>query len=675
MLFWGYPHFVTPTEITHELHLLRDGLFAQLRPEPEERFIFQTLSLIVPFYAWGLTILAFRLDRIADQGWWLEGKKAQAISIILPLVVALILFYPFVDSDFFEVLLGLYQEYQFVTLVVPLATVAAMLGAIAWCVGMQCYEGKLRPARIRRVGRFARWATWGAFIGSVTLTILAWRLFGINRITLDQAWFVSMDAAVYALSQVTGGKTLLVDLPSQYGMFPEFLAPIFRVIGLSIFNVSAVFALMQALSLASVFAVLARYVKDLGLLSLSGLALISITFGTSTHSMGNEEVYFQYWPIRFFWPALSLWIFVRFLLSRTLIHSGLVSLTAAIGFLWNLETGLPIWVAFGGYLFFRFLGASLNISRATARASWHHTHYVKAGILHVGIVLMVGLLFFGLLRFKANGPINLDWMFLYPVVFYKLGFMMIPLPQYPHPWMTVLGLYLLGLLYAFRKWGQGRPGMRADVIGYLSFLGIGLFVYYQGRSHVLNLVSVCWPALTISAILADEALRMVRYRLAHAAYLALPVTAIAIFVLAACGFLYKIPSLLDEAEAAYRMRNHFASSMVQDEVSFIETNSHPGQQCLILSRRQGIYYIQTGLVSPVAGPGLIESTMKADDNTLSLAIEQGRLRCIFIGVGKYSKIELPLPLDHILLHYQVAKTNSGESMLYLVPRATRSPYQ
>ena len=168
---------------------------------------------------------------------------------------------------------------------------------------------------------------------------------------------------------------------------------------------------------------------------------------------------------------------------------------------------------------------------------------------------------------------------------------------------------------------------------------------------------------------------MVRYRLAHVVCLALPVVAIAVMLLAAGSFLYKTPTLFEEAKAAYRMRDHFISSVVQDEVSFIEANSSPGQQCLILSRRQGIYYTQTRLVSPVAGPGLVESMTKADESILSLAIEQGRPSCIFVGVGKDSKIGLPLTLNRILLNYQVAKASLGGNMLYLVPRTARSRQQ
>ena len=670
LLSWIYGNSVSPSMIAPDLGWLKDEVVSQLRPEPEERFLFLTLSAIIPLGAWWLTHLALRKHVLAGHCRWLAEMRCGRGAFFLPAVVAFVLFYPLVDSDFIEVLLGLYQEYDAVALVGPVATGASLVAACLLCVALVCWRPGLSLVSFGRARRLGRLSVWVGFVGSVVLTIAAWRLFGISRITLDQAWSISLDAALYALSQVAGGRTLLVDLPSQYGLFPEFLGPVFQIVGLSILKISVTFALMQVLSLAAVFSVLSRDVKSLGLLALSGLALVSITFGTSTHSLRNEEVYFQYWPIRFFWPALSLWFLSRFIASRTLIRSAAMSLMTAIGMLWNLDTGLAIWLAFGAYLFFRGLstmsGSPLN-DPVGALDGWKFLDYAKAGALHIVIPLVVCVLFFLMLYSKSNGSVIFGWAISYQAVFYKLGFMMIPLPDYVHPWMSVLGVYLLGLLYAFRKWSVRLLCRRADIVGYASLLGIGLFVYYQGRSHILNLVTVCWPALVIMTILADEAIRMVRLRLAGICYLPLPIVAIAVLTLAAGSFVYKIPSLVVEAFAAIGLEGRFVSSEVLEQVSFIEANSWPGRQCLILSRRQGILYTETQLLSPIPGPGLIESMVRADDEMIERRVKQGALECIFLGVGKYSRVGFPMPLDQILLSYRVAGTSAEGSMLYLLP--------
>lgn len=669
LLSWVYRNSVPPSMIAPDLGLLKDGVVSQLRPEPEERFLFLTLSAITPFAAWWFTILALRSHVPAGQCRWLTGEGFGRIASFLPLVVAIALFYPLVDSDFIEALLGIYQDYEAATFVVPLATITSLIAAGIFCVVLVRGGAGFPFALLGRAGHLGRLSMWLGFIASVALTIAAWRLFGISRITLDQAWSISLDAALYALSQVVGGRTLLVDLPSQYGLFPEFLGPVFRVTGMSILKVSAAFALMQILSLAAVFSVLVRNIKSPGLLALSGLALVWITFGVSNQSLRNEEVYFQYWPIRFFWPAMSLWFVSTFISSRTLIRSGVVSLATAIGLLWNLDSGLAIWLAFGAFLFFHWLGAMSGFSfndPAGVLGNWKPLDYAKAGALHIIIPVVVCVLFFLMLYFKANGSMNFGWAISYQAVFYKLGFMMIPLPDYAHPWMSVLGVYLLGILYTFRKWSVKLRCRRADIVGYLSLLGVGLFVYYQGRSHVLNLVTVCWPAVIIMAILADEAIRMVRFRLAGVSYLPLPVVALAVLMLMAGGFMHKIPALVAEALATIGTEGKFASSVVLDEVSFIKANSWPGRQCLILSRRQGILYTETELLSPVPGPGLVESMFRADDEILEHGLKQGALECIFLGVGKDSKVGLHVPLDQILLSYRIAGSSAAGNMLYLV---------
>ncbi len=51
-------------------------------------------------------------------------------------------------------------------------------------------------------------------------------------------------------------------MPSQYGLFPEFLGPVFRITGLSILNFTIVCALLQIASLTAIFHVVQKTVRD-----------------------------------------------------------------------------------------------------------------------------------------------------------------------------------------------------------------------------------------------------------------------------------------------------------------------------------------------------------------------------------------------------------------------------
>jgi hypothetical protein len=239
--------------------------------------------------------------------------------------------------------------------------------------------------------------------------------------------------------------------------------------------------------------------------------------------------------------------------------------------------------------------------------------------------------------------------------------------------MSVQLVYLLGLLYAFSRWSRGRAGTRADVMGYLSLLGMALFVYYEGRSHLLVLLAVCWPALIMLSLMADEMIRVLRRGLLPVIYMVLPAAGVALLLLAAASLVFHLPLLAHEAYARYKQAGMHANPLVQDEIRFIKAHSRPGDACLILSRRQAIYYTESGLVSPVQGPGLIETLTRVDDAKLAAAIDQGALPCLFVGVGTESQLGPERTTEQWRSRYRIAHTNAGGTLLHLLPLQPATP--
>ena len=187
---------------------------------------------------------------------------------------------------------------------------------------------------------------WWIFIGLSLLLLFAWRIVSIYSITQSSKFFVHLDATIYPLSQVVQGKTILVDLPSQYGLFPEILAPIFRFTGLTILNFTLFMGLLQIISLLALFIVINKVIKNQLVVLLGVLSLVVITFGNFSYlsRVGNSDPYFQYWPIRFFWPAISVYYFYLFIQSKSLFKSIVVSTISAIAIIWNADTGLFIFI-------------------------------------------------------------------------------------------------------------------------------------------------------------------------------------------------------------------------------------------------------------------------------------------------------------------------------------------
>jgi hypothetical protein len=476
------------------------------------------------------------------------------------------------------------------------------------------------------------------------------------------------DPLFYVLSQVVNGKTVLVDLPSQYGLWVELIAPLFQFSSASVQNVSGLFAVLQLTSLLVLYFVLFKLIKQPLLLAMGGIALIVITFGTFSLFSNIKDPYFQYWPIRSFWPMLSVFIFFRFVQRTTFVSSILMSVVGALGLFWNADTGLFVVLAFGAFLVSKLMMVlALNRRKYTRvdAMAWSPKQFIFAIAAHVGVTFFILAILFTLLMVKSGEVLNFSWLFEYQKIFFGLGLFMIPLPRQVHPWMPVLGVYLLGLLVSIRSWTSTMDNKRMDVVYYLSVLGLGLFFYYQGRSHILNLISVSWPAVLISMILTDESLRAIRAKLLPKIQVVLPITFVAILLICCISFSAHIESMVFGVMNPVTSRGLEYSSLVSNELAFIKERSGNKQECIILSKRQGIYHAESGLVSPFKGPSLVEMVLKSDQDRLITQVLNGKLKCLYFGVGRYSDAALPLNLQMLQGRYSIVATNSMRTMVYL----------
>jgi len=615
-------------------NVLMDSYKWAVAPKPTERFIFLILAIAVPLCAFFASARPLLVSR--------------AELIVLPAIIAVLLFFPLFGSGFAKAILGLYGV-DHASIPSFFALIGSLLVSWMWCRWYVISGSK---------PRISVHVTWLIFAVTVALQ-LSWRVVSVNSATLEAPWTTHIDAVIYALSQVVSGKTLMVDLPSQYGLFPEIIAPLFRLIGLSVFKLSVTFGVMQTLSLTAIFYVMLKTLKNRTVLIVTTLAIAMVTYQTSLYLAGLDERYFQYWPIRFFWPAISVLAFYLFSIHRSLARSTIVSSVGAIGLLWNIDSGLFITVAYGAYL----------IGHLFLRKNdeWKVAIYLKAIGLHIIITILIVTGFMFALWLKASQPLNVFWLLKYQSIFYNLGFYSMPLPRNPDAWMSILGVYLIGLLSSMATWRYAEHNQRADMIFYLSMLGLGLFFYYEGRAHVLNLISVCWPAVLIIAILADEMLLAIRVRILPYRQIYLPIVAIAFLLYSGASFLARTPSLLFEAVQQYTIRDEIKSVLIKNELAFIKAHSINGQSCLILSRRQGIYYAESGLSSPVKGPGVAETLLKADEEYQVKLLQEGHLPCIFLGIGTDSNPGYNISLRTVLSAYSITGRNSEGSMLYLTP--------
>ncbi|MFC4275102.1 hypothetical protein [Achromobacter aloeverae] len=647
---WGlgilYGAFATPKAA--DSALIIETYRRLLRPEPGERFVFITLAFTLPLLC---LAGATRLRALQDSA----VGRLEPLRKIAAWVTAILF-------------LGTFWNFEFSKwLTTDIRTAYWQTGLLLACflLGVLWY----RTVGLRQ--RTANTSTYSAiafslFFVACFFQMAAWRVAGINAVFESGTWSVHFDAVIYPLSQVVGGKTLLADLPSQYGLFPEMMAPLFKVGRLSVKSFTLACAAMQLLSMTALWWVLHRTVLDRALRIVGSLALVMLTFESAMFLIGIPERYFQYWPVRFFWPAISVVAFYRY--SRTLTDSSVVlfAVVAAVGALWNADSGSMIILAFLAFLGFKLTGAYLHRADTSAL----RVRLWKAAAIHVLTVVLTAGLFIGFLYFKAAGPLHLSWLYEYQITFYKLGFTMLPMPVLPTPWMAVMGVYLMGVIVGISAIVRGKASWRQDIIFYLSLLGVGLFLYYQGRSHILNLITVAWPAVLVGAMLADQTIRLVRAGAEDASALAMPAAALGILAFCAWPLVWNFPALVRDAVILAETRHTPVSEVVDDELHFIREHAKPGESCAILSVRQGIYYAETRLVSPLSGPGYVETVLQSDQDRLLQQLKETSPGCVFFGIGP-STIAPVGPLAAALKGYTVKATNRLGTLEFLVPPAAK----
>ncbi len=492
--------------------------------------------------------------------------------------------------------------------------------------------------------------------GAIFISVFPFQIQNAAMVTDAGPWTVHFEAVFYVVSQVLNGKTLLVDLPAQYGLYAEILKPFFMFTGLSVLSFTAIMSVLEATGLCALLFVCFRLIKNnwMRLICMASLFFLA----GSCWELTSNNAYYQYWPIRFFFPALSvllfLWAEKRGMKIRDVV---LIGLFCGLAIIWNLDSGVPI---FGSFVAYLALSVIFPIHR-------NRQYYLIRLLLLCAITLLFFIAFLGYLQIKSGALIAWDELLRYQKLFYMSGFAMLPLPRHIHPWMVVLGCYALGVTGALYLRIKQKSSLAWNVIFYLSILGLGLFSYYEGRSHDIVFTKVIWPALLIAFILADRTIRAVRANYLPA-YFSLTTIPIILFGLIATNFFMNaIPEFISTAAQRWPMLVKQTDTPITGNIAFIRNTVNSAKQAVILSPHQAVYFAETQLASAVTGPGLVETLLVADRQHLFASLLTKPVDHLFIQADQDGKV--PQEYANLLERYLV-KSTSKDGMLYLQPIST-----
>lgn len=323
------------------------------------------------------------------------------------------------------------------------------------------------------------------------------------------------EAYYYPVYKVFSGQTPLVDFSSLYGFYPYFLVPVLSLFSTcSMQAFSILMALLVLASLASVAYTLFTLLENkvLAFIGTLGTSFMLFILPIIVNSGG---FYLQYQPHRLLTPLLLVGLCTFYAtvrspgLRKAALAAGYLFSTFAI--LWNIDTGavvLAAWVAFHLY-----------------RAAYRHgfkekVFYVQgaAAILAgIGSVLLAAGLLLGITYARTGVVVDLQAALASQTLFFKYGFYMLPTP-FLHPWLLLVFLYGVALakairnLRGFRTEAADHGLLLSSMYFLLPVLGLGIYSYYNGRSHDFVFLAVVWPGVLLLLLFCQEYLKRLSER-------------------------------------------------------------------------------------------------------------------------------------------------------------------
>lgn len=615
------------------------------KPEPIERSIYLTSVFLSPFLTLGFNFYIKRfLNKVALRTDL--NVYCNAVSAFLILLFGILGWIGLDRVDYWYISNNFYYVH-------PLISVCIMAVLMVCLLKFNLGESKVNKNKIPLI-------ILNILSGLFILLVFLINIFDMNSIIGEKSLvnFNHFDAVFYSMSQVFMGKAVLINFANQYGLYPHFLEPIFQIIGLNVLNFSIVMGFLAALCFGFIFLFFKKSIDNwlIGFLGFTSILYFSYFFGSSLP--GPPDPYFQYVPIRFLFPTVLIYLsFCYFQNNSKKIYYSLHAL-CSLAYLWNTETGILVFFAWLITLIYVEL---FNSDYKTALKNIGK-HIVIAGLSLAVVILSYYL--YTYVRYGATPTFNFE----YQKIFYTMGFFMLPMPKI-HPWNLIAITYLLGLSYCARALLLKKENARVKTIFLLSILGIGIFSYYQGRSHDFGLVGVWYPAVILAVIFTDSLYKTIKTNKKD--YINLTVFCFLIYFLSSSFF-----SLISSYDynsniinTAFAQMSSKEPNFIRDNVNLIKKHTKAGDKILILSYTSGAYFAETQTLSALDIPSFGEMFLKKDLTFVEQAIKETKVDKVFFD-STFSTMGTTEGHANVLAelekNYRIKDSNKW--MLYLIPK-------
>jgi hypothetical protein len=602
-------------------------------PEPRDMFMFVGVVFLIPIVLAGLATLTARLDGELDDP---KPIFLALVAVASAIVVARRSLLPPAGMLFS----GFWQS---------AATLICIVAA-----------GILARLSLDRLTRFLPWGLLGLFLISLLL-IVSQRLWTPASLVYYAPFSSHYEALTSSAVRIATGGTCLADVIGQYGCYGEFVSPILKSLGSTVTVVTSVFCVLLIVAVGSAIAFSAVLIKHPLLIVSCGACIIIPATLNVVYYLNDPAL--QHYPFRFLFPSIALLGAVWFQRSPDKRRAAALGLFGGAAVTWNLESGLATLIS---------LGAFVTIGNFTAKPWLDRKSRIKAlqnaasYLLGCAAFISTFIVYLGI---KSGSLIDIRNFIIFQEVFSVTGFAMIPIPAPPDLW-TIHALFLFAVLVfcTLRTCSDGQRDRELELAAFVAVLGIGLFVYFVGRSHPLALKPIAWPSIFLFYFLLDKSIQSSKTRLAKSVFgLAMVISA----ALPAAFLVSVAPSVIKVARSTRNAPSEDNRAVLSD-IDFIRSKTFPAEPVAIIAIDQGILYGHTGTTAAIEGPGVAEMIRRVDlERQIDGLLKRGPEK-IFIGTNLDHAAEtgllgtsIPVDINRLRTVYPVVEMAPGGRLVYL----------
>ena len=417
----------------------------------------------------------------------------------------------------------------------------------------------------------------------------------------------NLNTVLYAVSQVQQGRTMLVDFTAQYGLYPHFLYPLFKLINVNVVSFSITMSSLTVISYGLILFGLRKIISNNLVIFFSFFAIIYFGYFILFYS-GGFDLRYSINPIRMLFPALILFSVFSYIVNPKKLLYLIIIFISSLSVLWNFESGAICFLSFYIYVLYEKLADNNLKSYALA--------FIKHTIISASILTFTFLIFSLVMYLQSNSFPDWNLFFKYQNLYSITGFGSLPMPIF-HAWNLVFLVYLYGIYIGLSSILTNNKNVSDSAAFFVAILGFGISIYFINRSHDSNLFPVFYPCFILLAIYLNKLLensgRANLFRIKNflsVSVISFVLVTIFIQMLQPTRLINKVADRIPDI-----INNKLNNQYLTDGVALINLNANPKDKIIILAEEDSVLYLKTNTSSPLRRSA-VNSPIQSDHDKL-----------------------------------------------------------